>query len=115
VALRAEDLAIALDIDGNQVGTTLRGLAALMGGSGANLAEQGAVASEFVAAVWREQELVPHRHVLASLLADRLLVGSPDVRRTFSEALFRDPDNALSAFDRAIAVIAAAERPSPAS
>ena len=115
VALRAEDLAIALDIDGNDVGTTLRGLAALMGGSGANLAEQGAVASKFLAAAWREQELVPRRHALASLFADRLLASSPDVRRTFSEALFRDPDNSLNAFDRAIAVIAAAERPSSVS
>lgn len=109
VAVSAEDMAAALALDSNVVGTTLRGVAALIGGPGSNVTAQWKAVSEFLAAVWQDDELVAQRHALATLMADRLLSDAPDARRSFSAALFRDPDNALTALDRAISGLALAD------
>ena len=84
-------------------GPVLRGVANLFGGTGANLAVQWHMASGFLEALWRDEAMVPHRIAVATLLADRFLSGTPEARRAFSASLFRDPDDAISAFERSVA------------
>jgi tetratricopeptide (TPR) repeat protein len=103
IATDSEDLTEALKQDGGTVGPVLRGIANLFGGAGANLAVQWHLASGFLEALWRDEALVPNRIAVATLLADRFLAGASEARRAFSVSLFRDPDDALSAFECSVA------------
>jgi tetratricopeptide (TPR) repeat protein len=114
IAADSEDLVEALEQDGGVVGPVLRGVANLFGGAGANLAVQWHNASGFLRALWEDEAMVPHRMAVATLLADRFLISAPEARRAFSVSLFRDPDDALSAFERAVA-LAIRENAGPAA
>lgn len=110
IAVAATELDAALALDGREIGPTMRGLCALLGGALVNLAVQWGEVSQFLARVWRDEGLTSHRLAIANLVADNLLSAAPEARSELSARLFRDPDEALAAFDRVVTAAIAEQR-----